>query len=336
MGPISPSIWAFLQAHQRILESKECLAALHDRNARAGKIVRAHIIPRSQLFQIAERGHVHAVPTRLTAVARMKHSGFDTQDIGAGQFSTLKCFCAHHDKMLFAPLEDKPLIFSPEQLTLLHYRAISAEAYQRRNQEDGAAVEARKHASSDPRRDAFYALFQIHSLAAETAEETLDRTERMLECSQYADIRAVVVRFNARPALLSVSAFRPLYDVTGKQLQDFTPESAYVGMHILIANNKPVFALTWLRGQRAAERFARSFCAQPRERLTTLAVQTAFEYAEHTCMRREWWLALPEKRRIALLKRVETANAPSIRASKSLSYRYHYDDWDCRNLDFVQ
>jgi hypothetical protein len=80
------------------------------------------------------------------------------------------------------------------------------------------ATEARKYLSSDPRREGFHTLFQIHSLAAETAEETLDRTERMHERQQYADIRAAVVRFNARPALLSVSAFRPVHDVTGKKL----------------------------------------------------------------------------------------------------------------------
>ncbi len=336
MGPIPPSKWAFLEAHQRILESKECLAALHGRNTCTGKIVRAHIIPRAQLRQIAERGHVHAVPTRFTAVAQMKHSAFNTQDIGLGQFSALNCFCAHHDKTLFAPLEDKPLTFTREQLALLHYRAISAEAYQRRNQEDGAATEGRKFVSSDPRRDVFYTQFQIHSLAAEAAEETLDRTERMLERSQYDDICAAIFRFDGQPKLLSVGAFRPLYDLAGKHLQDFTPRSSYVGLHILIADESPALILTWLRSHRAAERFARSFCAQPREHLTTLAIQTAFEHAEHTCMRRAWWLALPEKTRAALLGRVEAANSVLVRTRKSLSYRYHYDDWDCRSIDFLQ
>jgi hypothetical protein len=234
----------FLEAQQRVLESKECLASLHGRNVCAGKIVRAHIIPRSQLLQIADRGHVRAIPTRFTAIAQMKNTVFDTQDIGVGRFSALNCFCAHHDKALFAPLEDKPLTFAPEQLALLHYRAISAEAYQRRTQEDVVTTEGRKYTSSDPRRQPFYTLFEISSLAAETAEETLDRTERMLERSQFADIRAAVIRFDARPALLSVSAFRPLYDVTGERLQDFSPESAYLGMHILIANDKPVLTLT--------------------------------------------------------------------------------------------
>ena len=135
MALIPPAKWGFTQRHQHILESKECLAGLHERQACSGKIVRAHIIPRSQLNQIATQGHVHAVPTRLSAIMQMQHSTFETTDIGVRKFSVLNCFCARHDKALFAPLEDKPLNFSPEQLTLLHYRAIAAEAYQRRNQE---------------------------------------------------------------------------------------------------------------------------------------------------------------------------------------------------------
>lgn len=229
MGPIPPAKWAFLEAQQRVLESKECLAALHGRDTCAGRVVRAHVIPRSQLVQIAEHGHVHAVPTRFTAVAQMKSFGFGTQDVGVNKFSTLNCFCARHDKTLFAPIEDKPLTFAPEQLALLHYRALSAEAYQRRNQEDAAAALARKYQSSDPRREIPYTIFHISSIAAETAEEALDRTEHMLERSQYADIRAVVVRFDARPVLLSVSAFRPLYDLNGRRLQDLYYDSNYVG-----------------------------------------------------------------------------------------------------------
>ena len=276
------------------------------------------------------------MPTRLSAVMQMQHCVFDARDVGVGQFSVLSCFCAHHDKILFAPLQDRPLTFSPEQIALLHYRAISAEAYQRRNAEDGAQEECGKYSSYDPARERFYAMFQIHSLAAETAEETLNRTERILERSLYGNVRAMVARFNAQPALLSVGAFRPLYDVTGIQLQDLTENSAYVAMHVLIAEGKPVLIFTWLRGQRAAERFAKSFAAQPLERLTTMAIQAAFEHAEHTCMRREWWIGLAEEKRVALLRRVKNNNSLSyIRPTKSLPFRTTYDDWNCDRIDFM-
>jgi hypothetical protein len=337
MSVIPPAKWAIAAHHQRILETKECLAGLADRNACAGKIVRAHIVPRSQLRQIAARGQVHAVPTRLTDVMQMQHFTFGTKDIGVGQFSVLDCFCARHDKTLFAPLEDRPLTFSPEQIVLLHYRAIAAEAYRRRNQEDSAAAICRTYRSDDPRRDKFFWLWHSSSRAAEQAEDSLDRIEQVLIQKRYDEIRALLVRFKAEPSLLSVGAFRPLYDVTGKRVQDgLIFDGQYVAMHILGAHDRAVLVFTWLRRQKKAERFVRTFAAQPPEQFTTLAVQTAFEYAEHTCMRRQWWLQLNERQRRSLLKRVQNANSLNYqRTRKYLSFRSSYDDWKLDRFNFV-
>jgi hypothetical protein len=336
MALIPPAKWVFTQHHQRILESKECLASLHSEHVCDGKIVRAHIIPRSQLLQIATRGHVHAVPTRLSAVMQMQHSAFEARDIGARDFSILNCFCARHDKALFAPLEDRPLTFSLEQLTLLHYRAIAAEAYQRGNQEEAAAAVCRTYKSDDPRRGPFYSIFQMASHAAEAAEETLKETESILKKAQYQRLGFLIIRFDAEPVLLSVGAFRPPFDINGKEIQDIVVDGIYVGVHVLIADNKPALVVTWLRGQKPAERFAKSLADQPRESLATLAVQTAFEYAEHTCMKREWWLSLNVTKRRSLLKRVRNANSLSYRRSgKCLAFRSAIDDWGFNNLEIV-
>ncbi len=73
-----------------------------------------------------------------------------------------------------------------------------------------------------------------------------------------------------------------------------------------------------------------------RQRLTTLAIQTAFEHAEHTCMKREWWLSLNETKRRSLLKRVQNANSLSYRRpGKCLAFRSALDDWGFDKLEFV-
>jgi hypothetical protein len=337
MTAIRPAEWVFAQHHQRILESKECLASLYGRYECAGKIVRAHIIPRSQLLQIARHSHVHAVPTRLSSVMQMQHSAFEARGIGARGFAVLNCFCARHDKALFAPLEDRPLTFSPDQVALLHYRAIAAEAYQRRNQEESAVAACQTYESNDPRRERFFWIFRSNSLAAEAAENALKLTEIILEKSRYQDVSFLLVRFDAEPVLLSIGAFRPRYDVTGKEIQDIIVDAVYVANHILIADNKPALLITWLQGQKPAERFAKSFATRPKEHLTTLAIQTAFEYSEHTCMKQEWWLGLNERKRRSLLKRVQNANSLSyMRPSKCLAVRSTLDDWGFDKLEFVR
>jgi len=337
MKPITPTQWSFLKRYQGILDSKECLSNRFGEDRCDGRIVRAHMIPRSQLIQIAEQGHVHAVPTRLSPIAQMKRSGFAAEDVGIGNFSTLQCFCARHDKTLFAPLEDVALTFTREQLTLLHYRAMAAEVHIRGNAEDAAANEGRKYLSTDPRREPFYEAFQIQSLATIAAEEHLKRTETMINLSRYDEIRAAIIRFDATPVLLSVCAFRPLYDLIGTKLQDFSEEAAYIGMHILAVDKNPALVFTWLTDQKPSRRFAKSFCLQPYLQLTTLAIQMAFEYAEHTCMRREWWASISKGSRALLLDRVAIANgAASIPDEDFLSFEFPIDDWKCQSIEFVK
>jgi hypothetical protein len=337
MSEIPPEKWGFTQRHQRIFESKECLAGLHGSDPCAGKIVRAHIIPRSQLLKIATNGHVHAVPTRLSAVMQMQHSAFEATDMGAREFSVLNCFCAGHDNSLFAPLEDVPLTFSRKQLALLHYRAIAAEAYQRGNQEESAINECKKYDSKDPRRDPFYTIFFFSSDAAESAEDALKQTARMLAQGKYQAMRALVIRFDAEPVFLSVGAFRPHYDVTGKPLQHLIPGGVYVAAHMLVADNKPALIFTWLKGQAPAERFALSFASQPAEYYTTLAIQMAFEHTDFTCMKREWWQSLDGRKRRSLLNRVRNGNSLKYtRPKKYLSVRSVLDDWRVSEVEFVK
>lgn len=128
---IPPRLSSFTEKHPRFFKFKECLAVA-DQSPRESQIVRAHIIPRSKLKQNCQDGHVVAVPTSLLAIMKMQRAGFEAKEIGVGEFSTMNCFCAGHDKAIFSPVEAAPLVFSPEQLALFHYRA---EAYQSRHPE---------------------------------------------------------------------------------------------------------------------------------------------------------------------------------------------------------
>jgi hypothetical protein len=326
---ISPGKWAFTAKHQRILESKRCMAAGRHGKLCAGGIVRAHIIPRSQLRQIAHKGHVYAVPTSLTAVMQMQHrSSFGAREIGLRNFSTLGCFCAKHDKALFAPIEDAPLTFSPEQLVLLHYRALAAEYYQRRNQEESANTELLRFDDYDHRADRFVWLSYINGKAAEESFYALARTKKAVDRRHYTEICALVIQFNSKPSVLAVGAFRPVYDCVGKRVQDLRQDAQYVALHMLPNDRKAAIVLTWLRGDTAPANFAKSFPAQPQDRLTSLFIQAAFEHVEHTCMNCDWWLGLKQAQRRPLLERVRRANSVHYRRSyRCLTYRIWYDDW---------
>lgn len=111
--------WDRIAALRKSLKKKICIAANHsDCN---GSIISAHTIPRSQLSCIAIDGHVTSFPS--------EEGSPEAKSRGVRDFSVLNCFCQNHDLSIFAPLENSPLIFDNQQLTLLHYRAVGAEMY---------------------------------------------------------------------------------------------------------------------------------------------------------------------------------------------------------------
>lgn len=323
---IPPELWAFAERHHRFFKTKECIARATESPCR-GPIVRAHIIPRAQLRQIASNGHILAVPSALPAVIKMQRIGFEVDEIGIGEFSTMNCFCAGHDKALFAPIEDVPLVFSSEQIALLHYRALAAEFYQRNSQLESASSEF-DWQSGGLRNNRFFWIYIQNLKAVEESDIDLMRTEEAIAARRFGDFGCLVVRFNIPPAVLAVGAFRPQYDFSARRVQQLADDCTYVAMHLLAAGGKAVLAFTWIRGDAAPEQFARSFVAQPQERKASLAVQCAFEHIEHACMSHSWWSGLRRPLRAALLERVRRAHSLSYRRSpRCLAYRLRYADW---------
>lgn len=332
---IPPQLWSFTERHQRFFKTKECVAFSEHSPCR-GQIVRAHIIPRSQLKQIAKGGHVTAVPTALLAVMKMQRTGFEAKAIGVGDFSTMNCFCAGHDKILFAPIEDVPLVFSPEQLALLHYRAVAAELYQRNNMLESAESEL-DWESEEPQSDRFVWISICSERALGDAYHALIRTEKMITGQCFENLRSLVVRFDALPAVMASGVFRPQYDFAARRVQKMAGDCCYVGMHLFAADGKAVLAFTWLREDDAARRFARSFADLPREQMASLAIQCAFEHVEHTCMSDTWWSSLKRPMQAALLERVRRANSLHYRRSpRCLSYRLRYADWPISEIQELQ
>lgn len=328
---IRPQLWSFTERHQRFFKAKECLAA-YDHSPCGGRIVSAHIISRSQLRQIARRGHVIAVPTSLLAIMRMQRTKFEAEEVGVGEFFTMNCFCARHDKAIFAPIEDAPLTLSSEQLALLHYRAVAAELYQCKSQMESAASELELE-SDDPSNFRFSWIFASSGKAFEEADDALIRITKLIAARRFTDVGSLVVRFDAPPSVMAAGAFRPQYDFAGRRIQNLAEECCYVAMHLLAADGAAVLAFTWLQNDSPAERFVRTFADRPNEQMASLAVQCAFEHIEHTCMSDPWWSNLKRPMQAALVERVRRANSLAYRRSpRCLCYRVQYADWPVADI----
>ena len=120
---------------------------------------------------------------------RMQRTEFEAKEVGVGEF---------------APIEDAPLAFSPEQLALLHYRAVAAEFYQRGNQQESAASELDLE-SDEPRNFRFAWIHMWSGKASEEAHHAPTRTERLISARRFGDVGSLVVRFDTPPAHRQIS-----------------------------------------------------------------------------------------------------------------------------------
>ncbi len=96
--------------------------------------IRSHAVQRSLLIEaIAEDKHVYTQPPSFMSIMRMRAptDPIEIELTGINNASTFKGFCSEHDKMLFAPAEDRTKIWHSTAISL-HLRSISFEYSRKR------------------------------------------------------------------------------------------------------------------------------------------------------------------------------------------------------------
>jgi hypothetical protein len=92
-----------------------------------------------------------------------------------------------------------------------------------------------------------------------------------------------------------------------------------------------------LEDAEVCKNFAQSLIAQNSELLSTLAIQTAFEHSENTCMNIEWWDSLRPVVQSKLVERMQFAGSPfEERKSSCLSYcGITFDQWEYESQEMI-
>lgn len=327
--------WAHAETIRKINKRKLCLAAA--RGDCDGKIIEAHTVPRSQLIKIATEGHVYHI--RMTPADLLENGGrFAVGKKGIGEFSVLNFFCARHDQEIFSHIENDELIFDHYQLALLHYRAMGAELYKKMNgletaRQQSLALQAR----GDQEK---WQLAKSYELGSELGLRDMTRTfsacELVLANSEYKRVHALIVRFTKMPTIMTVGGFSPEFDYDGRLLQRLgkaTSVYEQIGLSILAAEDRAAVVFTWLACATVCREFAESFVRQNTALFTTLAIQTAFEHVENTCMKISWWDALRSIEREKLLERMQYAGSPfEDRTGGCLQFcGVNFDQWEYDN-----
>jgi hypothetical protein len=335
------NFWNAAAVIKGIFETKLCLAAHQSFDTCAGQIIAAHTLPRSQLRRIASDGHVYVMAT--TAGERARNAGeLTTKRIGINNFSVLHSFCAKHDNDIFAHLEKDALVFDSHQLTLLTYRTLASELYRKVMASDALLhlIKSRKKpkTSKEQRgllRDAAFG----QRLGISDVGKEFDRCAKNLASHNYDDVSALIVHFRNPPSLMTAGSFLPEYDYNGEILQriyDSKTIGKMVSFNILASEDRAVLAMLWFREDTLIKTFADSFIAQSQINYTTLAIQTAFEYLENTCMQPEWWEKLRKAEQSSLLRRMETGSTAEEHTANCLTFGgVCFDQWDYCRHEFV-
>lgn len=340
---VHPSeFWTLADTIEKITKRKLCVAKAT--GGCSGQIVEAHTIPRSQLQKMALDGHVYEI--RATPGDLLKNDGkFSVGKRGIRKFSVLNFFCEKHDGEIFANLENGELTFDAHQLALLHYRAMGAEFYKKYN-----AIEIVRHqlatlndmsiVNKAQRRETLKAFEAGTLLGVRDMARTFPKCEALLVNSEHDRVNALIVQFRKMPSIMTVGGFSPEFDYDGRSLQTLgRANSQYeqIGLSILAANNRAAVVFTWLNEAKICSDFAQSFIAQRPELLATLAIQTAFEHLENTCMNISWWDSLRQIERDKLVERMQLSGSfMEDRKSSCLSYcGITFDQWEYESHRFV-
>lgn len=342
MVELPSDYWTTAEVMKNIFETKVCLAKSHSPDACDGAIIRAHTLPKNQLQKIATDGHVYAM--RFTAADLAKNNGAITaKKAGVGTFSVLNSFCASHDNNVFKHVEDDPLIFDPHQLTLLHYRTICSELYRKvcsyytlLHQIE----EQEKKKLPKETMDILKTMAVGEQLGIRDIGSAFMRSANDLFEYKYDQVSALVVHFKKLPSVMTVGAFIPLYDYNGQRshhIEDFETIAQTVSFNILVSEGHAAVAMLWFKDHNQIKPFADTYIMQKPEHLSALAIQTAFEFLENTCMQPAWWEGEKPIVQKLLLNRMQSAGMPlEQRRPHCLMYAgITYDQWEYDRHEFI-
>jgi hypothetical protein len=336
--------WKTAEVMKGIFETKTCLAKRHASDACQGKIIAAHTIPHSQLAKIAPDGHVYAVAGTLADLAR-NDGNFTAKLYGIRNFSVLNCFCAHHDNSVFSHIENDELTFDGHQLTLLQYRSLASELYRKVTSYHTILHQIDEQKQKKPVNKDFIEFLMGHGAGTLAGigdvGTAFDECATNLFAAKYDQVSALVVYFKKLPSIMTVGGFLAQFDYAGKRIQlinDFHTVAELACFNILSAGDRAALVILWPKDEHAVgKKLAESFVEQESSKYTALAIQTAFEYLENTCMNRHWWDGeKPIIRKLLMDRMQSSANLAEQRSSSCLTFGgVGFDQWDYDRHEFV-
>jgi hypothetical protein len=268
------------------------------------QIISAHTVQRSRVLGklVGSDNHVLTFNT----LDQRAYPPNAPSRVGWRDASTVTGFCARHDSVTFAPLEQFPFVGSLEQCFLLGYRAACHEIFHK--QGVVASYETTRNLvdrglTPELQRRAQAALHLSHLGAQKGLSDLVKyktQLDHALQTRNFGVCSAVVIEFAGDLSVSCSGTISPNADLSGRQLQILhlettTIESVSISVDATPAGGVAVFV--WFAGHKTPEEFINSLLAMDENQQINTLPQLFFQYLENTYFSESWWESLPDGKR---------------------------------------
>lgn len=306
-------------------DKKNCMHPDASPTSCKGGIIKAHTIQKSGgLSRIARDAHVYQFDANYTTLRKTKGE-LTVKPVGLNNASTFTGFCAHHDNMLFAPLEKVAFKASEEQIFLLAYRALYRELFYKKGQ-----VELSKKADifakgKDPSLQA--QIYQFWADIRRGGESSLRKLnhykalyDKALLDSSFSRMSYYVVEFNSVPDFLCSACLYPEFDFDGVELQDLSDLTSlldHLAFTLIATSSGGAAVFSWYGYSRAGYRLVQSVNRITDQLLPSAIQRLVFEHFENVYMSPEWWDKLSGETQESLTRRQMSSSHPLLERESS-------------------
>lgn len=281
---------------------RKCLHPLAANGVCSNKIIEAHTISRSStLSKIANKQNKVLTFHR----SRGLQEGTGIPDLkGWREASTFTGFCAKHDSELFAPIETREFLGTPEQCFLVGYRALCHENYQKEVSHIRTTRFIQLIRDERPHHEAMRILDNLSPFAEGLAKGLADTQEKKKIFDQiaiskdYSALSSFTVSFDGELTVASTGAPTPNYDLKGNQIQvlhDFNSPISPILFGPVGTPQGATIVFNWPAAERPAQQFMDSLMEVEAQELPRLITQLSFFYLENTFFSQQWWNSLSKE-----------------------------------------
>lgn len=314
--PVNP----YQLGHQvkKAYSSKYCLAPAALQPGCEGKIISAHTVHKASQSAIARDSHVYAFIPSMDDL--IKHNGVLPPKLtGIGVVSTFTGFCGRHDNDIFRPVEDALFLASQEQCFLLAYRALSREIFGKQAQLESLQIQKGVDKGRNPIDQMMIQMATagmeegVNAALADQAE-LKPEYDRILVERDFTNVRAYVIKIEAPPPIMCSGMFAPECCLNGTALQDLADLACvpdYLSISSFFDGEHGYIVLAWLEHDDVTCRIvAEQLDTIGDDDFASVLTRMLFEYIENLAIQPDWWEALDEGQRQALIERMANSANP--------------------------